>query len=88
MRRLLSAAGFAYDGGCYFNLPSFAPAWMLALKERIFPAESSQAVGELAVPPWPVNKFIILYGRIEASLQPLLRLPFGALLARGRKIWT
>ena len=89
MKCLLSAAGFVYDGGCYFNVVSFIPAWTLALKEKILPAGGSKEVGELAVPPWPVNEFMMLYGRIEAGLQPLLRLPFGVtLLAVGRKAGT
>jgi SAM-dependent methyltransferase len=88
MRTLLESAGFKWMSGTYFNAVSFLPAWLLAMRERLRPSRDMEApLGELHVPPWPINEGMKLAMAVERGFTRLFgRLPFGVtLIALCRK---
>lgn len=88
LRRWLSRAGLEPLRASYFNAPSFPPALLLAAIERALgPGREDDAeVGELRLPPAPLNRMLEWALRVEVAwIRRGGRIPLGVgavLLAR------
>lgn len=59
-RELVRGAGLEWIGGTYFNLVSFLPAWCLSQLDRWRSHDDNAPLGEIEIPPFPVNDLMKL----------------------------
>ncbi len=86
-RRLVEGAGLEWVGGSYFNAVSFLPAWMLSKLDRGRSDDDGAPLGEITIPPFPINDLMKLTMACERLAVRLFgRMPLGvSLLAAARR---
>jgi ubiquinone/menaquinone biosynthesis C-methylase UbiE len=87
LRRLLEPAGFAVEHLTYTNAAVFPITLAVRLAQRIVGLAAEQdALGEISIPPAPINAILGAALSAEARVQRVLSLPFGSsLLCLARK---
>jgi len=87
LRALLEQAGFAVEHISYTNASLFPVTLAVRLAQRVAGlAAEEDALGEISVPPAPVNAVLSAVLSVEAQVQRVLPVPFGSsLLCLARK---
>ncbi|MCX6545633.1 MAG: methyltransferase domain-containing protein [Acidobacteria bacterium] len=87
LRALLEQAGFTVERLTHTNAALFPITLAVRLTQRAMGlAAEADALGEISVPPAPVNAILSAALSVEARVQRLVRLPFGSsLLCLARK---
>lgn len=87
LRALLEGAGFAVERISYTNAALFPVTLAVRLAQRIAGlAAEEDALGEISVPPVPINAVLSAALSVEAQLQRVITVPFGSsLLCLARK---
>jgi len=87
LRALVERQGFVIERISYTNATLFPVTLAVRMFQRMTGlAAEDEALGEISVPPWPVNAMLSAALAVEAAVQRVVPLPFGSsLLCLARK---